>query len=357
MPRAAVSAAEKSAAKHCLGSLGSSLPSLSPELLPCQASCRSACNVLRHCTHSDLVMPGGRGSAQDTDLESYGSAVVSRRLVKANAVSPTTYALACIAVVCHVLLIVVISWTSCSFAHWEDLDEPTREPIQWRIVTSTHAELGRCWSPALLMQKLASVEAPTMVSPFCEMRVSTLTMNRLRNFMSLMLGPMVTIQTVLHWFQGTHFPLTASKSFYIVSTGRELDPKVPKVNLGMIFCTAAMAIFFFYGGMWNIALLYMRTHDLEPGFEFQQCFAQLMVCCMCMMTKLKPAIMFFVSYLVYRCITMYVNPLMLAFIPTVLFLVAAVSPTGRRGAPEGQDLLPTVRGIIHDFALFAYEQT
>ena len=30
-----------------------------------------------------------------------------------------------------------------------------------------------------------------------------------------MLGPLVVIETVLHWFQGTHFPLTASRSFFI----------------------------------------------------------------------------------------------------------------------------------------------
>ncbi|CAE7476201.1 unnamed protein product [Symbiodinium sp. CCMP2456] len=163
------------------------------------------------------------------DLE-YGSAVL--RKPKKKTVSIFRYLCACFAVVSHFSFIVLTAWVSCSFARWEEMDEPLQEPIQLRIVAGTHSEQADCWNPATFL----GVHRPgtARASGFCEMRASSLASNRFRSFVALMLGPVVVIETVLHWFQGTHFPLTASQSFFVVSTGREMERKVPVVDVASI---------------------------------------------------------------------------------------------------------------------------
>ncbi|CAE6927259.1 unnamed protein product [Symbiodinium natans] len=172
-----------------------------------------------------------------------------------------------------------------------------------------------------------------------------------------MLGPLVVIETVLHWFQGTHFPLTASRSFFIANTGREMERKLPVVDVASILIMIAMATFFFYCGMWSIALLYMRAHDLESGLASVQTYVQLLVCCFSMLVKLKSWLMFIVSYLLYSCIVSYVDPLFLAFIPTVLLLVFILSPAANRRQAVGENgaLLPTIKAALLDLASLAYD--
>jgi len=140
-----------------------------------------------------------------------------------------------------------------------------------------------------------------------------------------------------------------------VSTGREMEWKVPYLDFWSVMIILAMSSFFFYGGMWSIVLLYMRAHDAQPGPALAT-YSQLALCCSCMAVKLKPSLIFFVTYLMYCCITAYIDPLILAIVPAALLMVLMLAPSnGRRGLSERSSLFMTLRDVMVDFAAMAYE--
>ncbi|CAE7679045.1 unnamed protein product [Symbiodinium pilosum] len=297
-------------------------------------------------------MPGDQRVEQD--VESYGSIrSTTRWMPKRNAVPWLRYVCASLAVIIHVCFIALIAWVSCSFAHWDTLDEPWSEPIQLRIVANRHSGLAECWSPGPLLNQGRFLAIGTDPG-YCEMRASSISSNRFRSFIALTLGPLVVIQTVLHWFQGTHFPLTAARSFFIVSTGREMEWKLPTVDVVSLLTMMAMAVFFFYCGMWCCVLLYMKVHD--DGLRHASTFVQLLLCLLGMLSKLKSSLIFVVMYLIHCCIISYVDPLVVAFIPVVLLFVVVLTPTIRgTGIGETNGLFATMKQVLLDLASAVFE--
>lgn len=272
---------------------------------------------------------------------------------KAAPVSWYRYLVALLKVVAHVLLIVFIAWISLSFAHWDLLDEPLREEAEFRIL-GTIPGFWECWNPRSL-----SEASPLRPKHSCELYATSLPKSRARSMLAVFTGPWVVGQSVVHWFTGSHFPLTAARSFHLVVTGKEMKYKAPAaVSFSDLMSMIAMASFFFYAGAWVTVLLYLTLHDALSDFERFQTSAQLLVCFAGLLTKLKPSVLFFVIYAFVCCIMACTSSLLLVVLPLALLLTAGLLLVLHRPeyASASRSWVLTVKQIFFDFYVLSFDQ-
>jgi len=87
--------------------------------------------------------------------------------------------------------------------------------------------------------------------------------SRTRFYATLTLLPLVLFNSIKHWYQGTHFPLTASRSFQVLVRDwwtLESEKELKGID---ILQWLGIGIFFCYIGLWNFWLLLQRRGDLD----------------------------------------------------------------------------------------------
>lgn len=265
------------------------------------------------------------------DIESYGAVVNNVPSRKKDGVHWRTYLLALLDVIGHCCLVALIAWLSISFAHWDEVNAPTNlldRATDGLIQMGAYDDPSRCWQFSLPDNSLRP--DTRFASRFCELTFSSLTEARFRSLLACFGAPLCALQTMLNWFDAKHFPLTVSRSFYVVRTSREMERKPVKLTSVDLTSAIVMGAFFFYCGIWALALLFMQLHDVKPGLPRLQVASQLLGCALLMLIKLRPIFLCFVVYATCGCVgSQFGLAGWLCFL-CVLFLSLYLSPDPRR---------------------------
>mmetsp|Transcript_84398 Transcript_84398/g.149282 ORF Transcript_84398/g.149282 Transcript_84398/m.149282 type:complete len:304 (-) Transcript_84398:117-1028(-) len=299
------------------------------------------------------------GLTAPRDIESYGAAIGSASARKRDKVPFRAYLASLLTVIGHCCLVLLIAYLSIAFAHWEEVNEPVNvldRAAQGLINMGAYDDPGRCWQFPL--QNTSSRSGSRIAARYCELSLSSLTETRFRSLLASFGAPLCALHTILNWFDGKHFPLTASRSFFVVCTGREMEQKRPKLTSVDIASMIAMGAFFFYCGMWVIAILFMQLHDVEPGLPRLRVASQLTLCTLTMLTKLKPVALCFVAYATCCCVGSHFSWAGWIAFPCVLLLAIYLSPdpcSRRRDWFQSRPVMKHMQLVVYDWIVYFYD--
>eukprot|EP00933_Yihiella_yeosuensis_P045012 TRINITY_DN40322_c0_g1_i1.p1 TRINITY_DN40322_c0_g1~~TRINITY_DN40322_c0_g1_i1.p1 ORF type:complete len:307 (+),score=27.12 TRINITY_DN40322_c0_g1_i1:67-987(+) len=302
-----------------------------------------------------VVPPGQRVPLRQniTDLEAYGSFNRDTRIEVLQHVKPPDLGLpwpqylgALAAVTCHINWILLVCWLSWSFCDWDTLDEPTRTWVP-RAVFYSQEQLSECLRPHFFASTAHHAAS-------CELIITSPPENRGRFLLTIFAATFVVMQTFLSWSTGTHFPMTAARSFYLLYAGKEVDPKPTGFTFVTAACMFMMGLFFLYCTMWAGIVLFLRMQDTTSTMVLIVATIQLALLSCCILTKLRAVVICFAIYALLNCATMHLSPLSCGLTAAVVMLWILLSHSFRREV--GSHSLPQVGGIFSECVEFLYRQ-
>lgn len=93
----------------------------------------------------------------------------------------------------------------------------------------------------------------------------------LQNFvrvLTLIFGPIVIVETAIHWSRGTFFPMTSADSFYVARFQKNIDTTPKRIYYGTIWAMMCMAIFYTICSSINLSIAvsaYANMDTLKTG--------------------------------------------------------------------------------------------